>query len=127
MTTESKPRAPSGLMARGRRFWHTTLDDYELTDAELSILTEACRTMDDLDRLAAVIKTDGATTTGSQGQTVVHPALTEVRGQRATLHRLLGALGLEDAETGAPTVRTATQTANKANAATRWRNRTGVA
>jgi hypothetical protein len=35
-------------------------------------------------------------TVGSQGQPVVNPALTEARGQRAVLHRLVAALQMPD-------------------------------
>ena len=83
---------PNGLAERGATFWSATLDRYELTDAEMSLLFEACRTLDDLDRLADSIAERGAMTDGSQGQPVVNPALTEARGQRLALHRLLAAL-----------------------------------
>lgn len=92
MTT--KP--PPGLASRGREFWTTTTGKFELSEQELSLLIEACRTMDDLDHLAAAIKRDGVMTTGSTGQSVVNPALTEARGQRLALHRILAALALPD-------------------------------
>lgn len=96
--TTSKPNPPPGLSKRGRRYWRTVLEAYELTDSEGEILTEICRTLDDLDRLAEAIKSQGAMVPGSAGQPVVHPALTEARGQRAILHRLVAALRLPDAE-----------------------------
>lgn len=117
-STTKAQRAPAGLKARGRRFWRETLAVYELTDSELSLLTEVCRTMDNLDALADVIATDGATTVGSQGQTVVHPALTEARGQRLVLHRLLAALALPD-EDGS-VLSSATRTAAEQAARARW-------
>jgi len=120
MDTTTAP--PEGLRTRGLHFWHDTLASFELSDAERQILTEVCRTLDNLDDLAEAIELDGPTTKGSMGQTVVHPALTEARGQRLVLHRLLAALQLpdEDGQTLTTATQTRAQTANRA----RW-NRTG--
>lgn len=95
MTT---PKTPAGLGTRGARFWRATVADFELTKGELQLLEEAARTLDQLDQLAAVIAQDGATVTGSAGQTVLNPAISEARQQRLTLHRLLAALALPDDE-----------------------------
>lgn len=116
MTTT--PKAPAGLKPRGRRFWRDTLADFELTDGELNLLAEVCRTLDTLDALADTIARDGTTTTGSQGQTVMHPAVAEARQQRLTLHRLLAALELPDDEGG--TISTARVLSGRENARTRW-------
>lgn len=89
---------PDGLAERGARFWSTITEAFELSDPEHELLAEACRTLDDLDRLAESVATVGAMVTGAAGQPVVNPALTESRGQRLALHRLLSALDLpEDA------------------------------
>jgi len=117
--TDSIPKAPRGLAKRGRTFWRATLTAFELSDAELSILLEVCRTLDDLDRLAGAIAAEGAMTVGSQGQPVVNPALTEARGQRAVLHRLLAALALPD-EDGQAVPTTGTLRAQNA-AKARWK------
>lgn len=98
MSETTIPKAPPGLGARGRRFWRGTLAEFELSDAEREILAEACRTLDDLDRLAAMVSEHGGAVSGSQGQVVVNPALTEARGQRLALHRLVAALQLPDAD-----------------------------
>jgi phage terminase small subunit len=91
---ESKPKAPRGLQARGRAFWRAVVDTYELTVDEVELLREVCRTLDVAEELAAVLDRDGATTTGSVGQTRVHPAVGELRATRLALGRLLGQLGL---------------------------------
>ena len=93
-----KSAAPADLGSRGRKFWRETVGQFDLTKAESEILREVCRTLDDLDRLAASIVADGAMTTGSAGQVVVNPAVTEARGSRALLHRLVAALNLPDDE-----------------------------
>ncbi|AZI58388.1 terminase [Nakamurella antarctica] len=110
--------APSGLAARGRQFWETTNQSYDLTESELALLTETCRTMDNLDALAAAIKSEGAMTVGSTGQLVVNPALTEARGQRLALHRLIASLALPDID-GA-TVNKASSIRGKTAAKARW-------
>lgn len=110
--------APAGLAARGETFWLSTMAENVLTGAELELLTEVARTMDDLDMLAAAIVSGGATVTGSQGQQVINPALTEARGQRQVLHRLLAALALPD-DDGAVLPSVEKLRARKA-AASRW-------
>jgi len=120
--TDDRPAPPGDLAERGRAFWRATLEDYDLTAGELALLAEACRTMDNLDALASAIRDVGAMTTGSMGQPVVNAALTEARGQRLALHRLLAALALPDVDGDAiPTGHQ--QRAQAANAA-RWKGHT---
>ena len=109
---------PEGLNDRGARFWHATIDAYQLTDTEVGLLAEAWRTLDDLDRLADAIRTEGAMVPGSAGQPVVNPALTEARGQRLALHRLLSALQLP-ADDGVP-LPTPVTVRNRQAAKARW-------
>lgn len=113
---------PPGLDSRGRAYWEATTAAFDLTDSELQMLIEACRIMDRLDLLDTAIRADGPMVTGSAGQPVVHPGLTEARGQQAVLHRLLAALQLPD-EDGEVIPATATLRARKA-AATRWQGQT---
>ncbi len=79
---------------------------------------EVCRTLDTLNRLADVVAQHGATLQGSKGQVVVNAAMTEARGQRLALHRLLAAVGLPDEE-GAVVPSARTLQAQTAGAA-RW-------
>ena len=118
-STVSPPPPPSGLGVRGRKFWRETVEKYDLSAPELQVLREVCRTMDDLDALASAIAADGATVLGSKGQAVVNPCLTEARGQRLALHRLIAALALPD-EDGA-SMPTAGSIRAKRAAAARWR------
>lgn len=97
MTTK-RPKMPDGLQQRGAGFWRRTVKEYDLSDSEIQILAEACRTLDNLDALAGALVEDGPTIKGSMGQTIVHPALGEARGQRQVLHKLLSALALPDLE-----------------------------
>ena len=93
------PKPPSGTRASGRRLWASIVAVYELEEHELALLREAVRTVDTLDRLAAVVRADGGmidTPTGVK----VHPGLVEARQLRIALARLLAALRLPDAEVG---------------------------
>ncbi|SFV21303.1 P27 family phage terminase small subunit [Micrococcus terreus] len=120
MTTK-RPKMPGGLGERGAGFWRRTVRDYELTDSEVQLLAEACRTLDQLDALALAVETDGATVRGSMGQTVVHPALGEARGQRQVLHKLLAALALPDlTDEKAETLPTPRQVSARKAAEARW-------
>lgn len=121
--TTSKPTRPGGLKKRGAGFWNRTLANYVLTDSETQLLAEACRTLDNLDDLAKCLQEDGPTVKGSMGQTIVHPALGEARGQRQVLHKLLAVLALPDLDDeAAPTLSSPQQVASQQGNATRWRD-----
>lgn len=93
-------KAPEGLGNAGRALWKQIAgslpDGWELDNRERAVLFAACRQRDDISRLEAAIKKDGAMTTGSSGQPVVNPAVTEARQGRLALGRLLGQLQLPD-------------------------------
>ena len=93
-----KPTVPRGLGARGRKFWRDQVSDHEFTVEELLLLAEACRCVDRLDRLEAVVADEGVMSVGSMGQTVTNPALQEARQQQVTLLRLVTSLGLGEKE-----------------------------
>lgn len=111
-------RPPSGLQARGRRFWSATVKTYTLTDSELSLLLEACRLMDECEDLRDAITSDGLTVAGSTGQPRVHPAVGELRQHRLALGRLLSQLALPDEEDEA--LPTPLQARGRAAASKRW-------
>ena len=97
--TTTKPKPPNGLATRGRKFWRDVVDEFDLTDAERHLLHEACRSLDRIDALEALVATEGQTVTGSTGQTVLHPAIAEARQQRLVLGRLVKQLELPDEDT----------------------------
>ena len=123
---ERKPRAPVGLGARGRAFWRHVTADYDLERGEAELLVEIVRTMDVIEALAAAVESDGLMVEGSRGQRRMHPALAELRGQRAALARLLGLLGLPD-ESGAASIESPARTRARRAAEVRWRGRRGPA
>ncbi|NYE19460.1 P27 family phage terminase small subunit [Microbacterium immunditiarum] len=94
MTEGKAPTPPRGLGKRGRAFWRQLHADYEFEVAQTEVLIEACRTLDRLEALDAVIADEGVTSEGSMGQRIVHPAVQEARQLQITLTRLVAALEL---------------------------------
>lgn len=92
-------KAPPGLRAGGKKLWSAVCEDYELAAHELSVLLQACRTVDSLDALEEVVRAEGVTAESSQGARV-HPCLVEARQQRLALAKLLASLRIpvDDAE-----------------------------
>ena len=107
--------------ARGRAFWRDTAAGFYLERGELELLAEVCRTLDEIDALAAAIARDGPTVPGSAGQTRTHPAINEVRQHRLALGRLLAQLALPDLD-GASIPKPTSLRASHA-ARTRWGRR----
>jgi len=118
---EAKVSMPGGLRPRGAQFWRRTVDRYSMTNSELEILHEACKTMDNLDDLAAMVAADGPKVTSGTGRIQVHPALMASASLRATLHRLLCALGLPDQD--GQLLGSAQKTRARTAATARWRDR----
>lgn len=115
------PRAPTGLLARGRQLWRELHAVYDFTEApeKQAILEEACRTADVVKRLQAVVDAaDDLRVRGSQNQPVAMPELLELRQYRALMVQLLKALGCPDDED------TLTRSElGKLGATGRWKNR----
>ena len=63
-----RPRKPADLGTAGRRLWSAVVDDYELSPDELAALREACRCVDELERLRTAVQQAPLTTLGSAGQ-----------------------------------------------------------
>ncbi|NYJ06591.1 hypothetical protein [Petropleomorpha daqingensis] len=92
MTTNTPPRPPKELAARGRALWRSVLTKYELEEHELALLMQACRTADRLDDIAAALVGQPLTVDNFRGDPVAHPLLNEQRQQSMTLARLLASL-----------------------------------
>lgn len=97
-TRKNIPGAPHNLNKAGARLWEKTVEIYDLSEHELAILGQACRTLDMCESLWDRVHRDGFMVTGSMGQMVVNPAVPELRQQRSALASLLRALDLPDVE-----------------------------
>lgn len=97
MADQRVPRPPAELCKSGRELWRAVLGEYQLETHEQQLLREMCRTADWLDRLAAVVATEGVLDpdTGK-----AHPAAVEARQLRIAYARLSAALRLPAGEEG---------------------------
>ncbi|MBU9764749.1 terminase [Mycobacterium sp. TNTM28] len=84
---------PRGLKAAGRRLWRSTVGEFVLAEHELALLLQVCRTADACDALQAIVDADGVLDESPQGRRA-HPALVELRQQRAIFSRLIAQLGI---------------------------------
>lgn len=116
MTESAKPSPPPELAERGAQFWIDLHESLEFDPQETALVTEACRTLDRIDALELLLA-GGLTSTGSTGQTVVHPAVAELRQQQAGFARLIGAVNLPADAAAADRFRTMRA---HAGAAARW-------
>jgi len=111
---------PSDLGDRGSALWESVTTQYGLRPDELSILADACHEADIIERLKAEFAARDLITTGSMGQDVAAPHVSEIRQHRATLATLLGKLRLPDDSAGAPSN---SSEAGRALVNQRWRPR----
>jgi hypothetical protein len=96
MMTTTKVPAPAGLKRSGRALWRSVLAVYELETHEAQLLTEMCRTVDQLDALFVLVERDGLQDEARR----VNPALVEARQLRIAYARLSAALRLPAGEDG---------------------------
>ena len=87
---------PSGLGERGSALWDSVTSRYELRPDELAILADAAHEADVIEMLKSEFEVSSLITTGSMGQDVAAPHVSEIRQHRATLAGLLGKLRLPD-------------------------------
>ncbi len=123
----TRPRAPAGLGTRGRRLWRAVTDVYELSIAELEVLTLAARCLDRIEGIETTLRAEPATVEGSKGQPRAHPLASELRSEVILAAKLLAQLGLpSDAGDGSEwDGLTASARARKASRA-RWDKRGGA-
>lgn len=110
---------PKVLKRRGRGLWRDLMAKYEFDEHEVPVLLESCRAVDRIDALEEAIARDGLMISGSTGQSVLHPAVAELRQQQAALARLLTQLNLDAAEGGVAMSRQVSSAAQAA-ANARW-------
>lgn len=108
---------PSNLGERGAALWSDVTERYSLRPDELAILADACHEADIIERLRAEFETRDLITTGSMGQDVAAPHVSEIRQHRNTLAGLLGKLRLPDEDGNAAADRSA---AGRALVSQRW-------
>lgn len=115
--------APTGLNDAGKKLWKNITKEYEFRPDELAVLEDACRTSDIIADMEEAWTDQGRpmTTTGSQGQLVTHPLISELRQYRGARASLLRQLKLPDA--GSTDAGGALSAKNRAAANARWARR----
>jgi hypothetical protein len=115
----AKPKMPANLGTEGKLIWTSITKAHDLGPDAVRILTDACREADIVQRLEDELRDSPLMVTGSQGQLVASPLVSEVRQHRSVLSALLKALRLP---VTADVARMAEQeTSEKARAAARAR------
>ncbi len=94
MSDENGAEPYAGASA-GARLWNRVLADYELSEPELVLLREACRTADAVEELHGYVDEQGTMIDGRP-----NPALVELRQQRILLARMIVALRVPLGEDG---------------------------
>lgn len=94
-------RPPKGLDPAGRDLWRKVQGSFDLDAHEIPGLLLACRQLDDVARLEALLDRDGLVAIGSSGQPRLSQVVAELRQSRLAASRLLDALGLPLDDTGA--------------------------
>jgi hypothetical protein len=92
---------PQELGPRGLALWTSITARYSLRPDELAILADAAHEADVIEMLKAEFQARELITTGSMGQDVAAPHVSEIRQHRSTLATLLGKLRLPDEGAGA--------------------------
>lgn len=89
---------PDNLGDRGAALWNSITSRWSLRPDELSILADACHEADIIEELKEQFRTRDLFTTGSMGQEVASPHVSEIRQHRNIHKALLVALKLPDDE-----------------------------
>jgi hypothetical protein len=113
---------PENLGPRGSALWRNVTSRYALRPDELSILADACHEADIIELLKAEFETSDLRTTGSMGQDVIAPHVSEIRQHRNTHAALMAKLRLPD-EDGGKAAGDAASEAGRALVNKRWRPR----
>lgn len=104
---------------KAQALWDQVNGPYQLRPDEVRILEDACREVDLIERLEDALAGAPLTVSGSQGQPVANPLVSEIRQHRQVVKALLGSLKLPDEDAArAPGDPSA---AGRALVANRWR------
>ena len=90
----TRPRPPESLDDAGRQLWRSLVAVYELSPAELETLRQACRVVDIIARIDAVLIDSDLVVEGHHGQPRSHPLLAAAADQRRVLDALFRSLAL---------------------------------
>jgi hypothetical protein len=96
MSVTTAKRPPTGLGPRGRALYRRVLENYTLTSAEEELVRNAAMASDHLHRIELALAQSKMTCTGSQGQLVGNPLLSEWRAHSEVIRKIAQQLDLPD-------------------------------
>jgi P27 family predicted phage terminase small subunit len=99
------PRAPGHLRPETRKWWRAVASEWDLSGAELMLLTAAAETWDRITEAREIIDAHGLTFDDRFGQPKARPEVAMERLQRLAFSQLIKRLGLEDEVEPPPTSR----------------------
>jgi P27 family predicted phage terminase small subunit len=89
------PRPPAHLKAATKRWFRSVVDEYELTEAHVKLLTLACEAWDRCTEAREVLKAEGLTYLDRFEAPRKHPAVSIEENARMAFARILRELDLE--------------------------------
>lgn len=89
------PTAPRDLKHAGKAYWKAVTREFQLDDAQLITLSEACRCLDLAWDADAVVRRDGLTVEAKGGRLHPHPCIGTARDCRSVFIRLVKSLNLD--------------------------------
>jgi hypothetical protein len=97
------PEPPQELAAPGSNLWRTIMAEWDVSNAaDLAVLEDACHARDTADRLRRQIKATGDEIDLPGGSIKANPLIMAELAARSLTARLLGRLGVLDAEPKRP-------------------------
>jgi P27 family predicted phage terminase small subunit len=86
---------PKGLGAEATRLWKGTVDTWQLDAPALTMLEDACKSLDRRRAAEKLVAKEGMTQTDRFGQIKSHPCMGIIRDEISSFVRLLKQLGLD--------------------------------
>lgn len=93
-------RAPQHLEAATRKWFIAVLEEFDLEEHHVRILTLACEAWDRAQQARELLAAEGIMTTDRYGAQKVHPAVAVERDARIAFARLVRELDLDASEPG---------------------------
>jgi len=91
LSAKRAARAPKTLHEGGKKLWNRVLREFELAEHEETVLLQACRLLDTLDRLQEQIDAAEVVIDSPQGPKT-HPAVVEFRQQSQAFAKIMSSL-----------------------------------
>src|SRR5262245_28418530 len=93
---QEPPRPPKELGRHGKVLWRSLQEEYAITDrGGLAYLVSVCRAEDDIQRMRAIVATDGDVVEDRFKQKQPHPLLAAIRGAEQVKRQALAGLRLD--------------------------------